>query len=91
LVIVLILSGLAALIAMMRAGIRSFWAAPDRAVPRVLVIEMAPVAALLLLCAVQTVKAGPVMRFMQATAQSLHAPQDYIREVQRTPGQAGGS
>jgi multicomponent K+:H+ antiporter subunit D len=40
---------------------------------------------------VQTVKAGPVMRFMQATAQSLHAPQDYIREVQRAPGQAGGS
>jgi multicomponent K+:H+ antiporter subunit D len=95
LVIVLILSGLAALIAMMRAGIRSFWAASDRAVPRVLVIEMAPVAALLILCAVQTVKAGPVMRFMQATAQSLHAPQDYIREVQRTPEQqahgAGGS
>jgi multicomponent K+:H+ antiporter subunit D len=95
LLIVLILSGFAALIAMTRAGIRSFWAASDRAVPRVLVIEMAPVAALLILCAVQTVKAGPVMRFMQATAQSLHAPQDYIREVQPPSGQqahrVGGS
>jgi multicomponent K+:H+ antiporter subunit D len=95
LLIVLILSGLAALIAMMRAGIRSFWASPDRAVPRVLAIEMVPVAVLLILCAVQTVKAGPVMRFMQATAQSLHAPQDYIREIHRTPEQqahrAGGS
>ena len=95
LLVVLILSGLATLIAMTRAGIRAFWAAPDRAVPRVLVIEMAPVAALLILCAMQTVQAGPVMRFMQETAQSLHAPQDYIREVQRAAGQtarqAGGT
>jgi multicomponent K+:H+ antiporter subunit D len=84
---VLILSGLVVLIAMTRAGIRAFWASPDRAVPRVRVIEMAPIAALIVLCAVQTVQAGPVMRFMQAAAQSLHAPADYIREVQRPPEQ----
>jgi multicomponent K+:H+ antiporter subunit D len=78
---VLILSGLAALIAMTRAGIRVFWASPDRTVPRVRLIEMAPVAVLLLLCAIQTVQAGPIMRFMQATAKSLHTPQDYIRGV----------
>jgi multicomponent K+:H+ antiporter subunit D len=81
LLLVLILSGLAALIAMTRAGIRSFWAAPDRTVPRVRLIEIAPVAILLLLCAIQTIQAGSVMRFMQATAQSLHAPQEYIRGV----------
>jgi multicomponent K+:H+ antiporter subunit D len=78
---VLILSGLAALIAMTRAGIRAFWAAPDREVPRVRLIEMAPVAVLLILCTMQTIQAGPVMRFMQATAQSLHAPSDYVRGV----------
>jgi multicomponent K+:H+ antiporter subunit D len=78
---VLILSGLAALIAMTRAGIRTFWASPDRTVPRVRLIEIAPVGVLLLLCAIQTIQAGPVMRFMQATAQSLHAPHDYIRGV----------
>jgi multicomponent K+:H+ antiporter subunit D len=81
LLIVLILSGLATLIAMTRMGIRVLWASPDRAVPRVRVIEMAPVALLLILCAVQTVQAGPIMRFMQATAQSLHVPQDYVRGV----------
>jgi multicomponent K+:H+ antiporter subunit D len=81
LVPVLILSGLTALIAMTRAGIRVFWGSPDRTVPRVRLIEMAPVAVLLLLCAIQTVYAGPVMRFMAATAQSLHSPQDYIRGV----------
>jgi multicomponent K+:H+ antiporter subunit D len=81
LVVVLIVSGLATLIAMTRAGIRAFWAAPDRDVPRVRMIEIAPVAMLLILCALQTVQAGPVMRFMQATAESLHAPGDYVRGV----------
>ncbi len=77
----LLLSGLAALIAMTRAGIRVLWAAPERSVPRVRLIEMAPIAVLLLLCALQTVQAGPIMRFMQATAQSLHTPDVYIRGV----------
>ena len=85
LLVVLISSGLAALIAMTRAGIRAFWASPDRAVPRVRVIEMAPVVFLLILCATQTIQAGPVMRFMQATAQSLHAPSDYVRDVLGRP------
>jgi multicomponent K+:H+ antiporter subunit D len=87
LLLVLILSGLAALIAMMRAGIRAFWAAPDRSVPRVRLIEIAPAAFLLLLCAVQTIQAGPIMRFAQATAQSLHAPQEYIRGVLGSAGE----
>jgi len=81
LLLILILSGLAALIALTRAGIRAFWAAPDRTVPRVRLIEIAPVAVLLFLSAVQTIQAGPIMRFMQATAQSLHVPHDYIRGI----------
>jgi multicomponent K+:H+ antiporter subunit D len=44
-------------------------------------IEIVPVGALLLLCAVQTVAAGPLMRYAEATAQSLHAPHDYVRAV----------
>ena len=81
LLVVLILSGLAAVIAMTRAGIRAFWASPDKTVPRVRMIEMAPIVVLLILCAAQTVQAGPVMRFMQATAHALHAPGEYIRDV----------
>lgn len=84
---VLILSGFATLIAMARAGIRTFWASPDRTVPRVRVIEMAPVMFLLIICAVQTVMAGPVIRFMQATAQSLHAPAGYVGDVLETDAQ----
>jgi multicomponent K+:H+ antiporter subunit D len=81
LLVILIMTGLATLIAMTRAGIRAFWAAPDREVPRVRVIEMAPVATLLILCALQTIQAGPVMRFMQAAADSLYTPGDYVRGV----------
>jgi multicomponent K+:H+ antiporter subunit D len=93
---VLILSGLATLIAMVRAGVQAFWASPDREIPRVRVIEIAPVVLLILLCAAQTIYAGPVMRFMQATAQSLHAPQVYVRAVlgpgaERRGNLAGGT
>jgi multicomponent K+:H+ antiporter subunit D len=79
--VVLILSGLATLIAMTRAGINAFWASPDRTVPRVRLIETAPIVALILLCAVQTMQAGPVMRFMNETAESLYAPDGYIRAI----------
>jgi len=79
--VVLILAGLAAVVSLTRAGIHAFWASPERTVPRVRLIELAPVILLLLLCGVQTIQAGPVMRYMQATAQSLHVPDDYIRGV----------
>jgi multicomponent K+:H+ antiporter subunit D len=74
------LSGLAAIIAMGRAGVRIFWAT-QRSVPRVRVIEMAPVAALLGLCFALTLAAGPAMRYLQDTAQALHAPRAYIEGV----------
>lgn len=77
----LIISGLAALIALTRAGIHAFWDLPERDVPRVGLVEIAPVAALILLCALLTLQAGSVMRFAQATAQSLHEPRQYIRGV----------
>jgi len=81
----LILSGLAAMIAMTRAGIRTFWAPIEGTVPRVLLIEIVPVAFLLLLCLLVTVMGGPVMRYMEATARSLHAPEHYIQDVLAAP------
>lgn len=81
----LILSGLMTLIAMTRAGIRTFWTPQEWSVPRVRVIELAPVAVLLLACATLTVRADPIMRYMQTTAASLHAPSDYVRNVLTAP------
>jgi multicomponent K+:H+ antiporter subunit D len=50
-------------------------------VPRVLVMDIAPVAFLILLCLALTVEGGPAMRYMNATAQSLHQPSAYISDV----------
>ena len=82
----LILSGLAAMIAMVRAGIRTFWApAEGPAVPRVRLIEIMPVAFLLVLCVGMSIEGGPLMRYMDATAQSLHTPSAYIEDVLEAP------
>jgi multicomponent K+:H+ antiporter subunit D len=78
-------SGLAAIIGLGRAGIRVFWPAQERSVPRVRVIEIAPVAALLAACIALTVAAGPALRYSQDVARALHSPGAYIQEVLRAP------
>lgn len=77
----LIASGLTGIIALTRVGIRTFWAPSGRAVPRLRVIETFPIAALIAICVVMTFRADPVMRYMDAAAQSLHDPKDYIDAV----------
>ncbi len=81
LIAALVLSGLATLVAMVRMGIDVFWASPPAAVPRVSLLELAPIGLLLGLCVGLTVAAGPVMDFMLAAAQSLHAPGIYLDGV----------
>jgi len=76
-----ILSGLAALIALVREGIRTFWASDEGELPAVPLIELAPVLVLLALTAAMTVKAGPVMRYMEATASMLNHPHVYVEGV----------
>lgn len=88
LIALLTVSGLATLIAMTRSGISSFWARLDDSVPRVRLIEMAPVLCLLLLGLGLTVGGGPAMRYMEATTQALRTPQDYVTGV-LTPPTAG--
>ena len=81
----LTVSGLATLIAMTRAGISSFWARMDDSVPRVRVIEMAPVFCLLLLGLGLTLGGGPAMRYMEAATAALQPPQDYVTGVLGVP------
>lgn len=80
-VAMIILSGIAALVAMTRAGIRIFWASVESRVPKVQMIEVVPVLALLSLCLVLTLIAEPVMHYLDVMAASLHTPTDYIRSV----------
>ncbi len=90
-----IVSGLATFISMMRAGMRVFWTPFERAQPRVRVIEMMPVAFLLLGGVVLTIEAGAAMRYMEATTRSIYAAPEYIRNVltypaEQRPGEGGG-
>ncbi|WP_042417149.1 monovalent cation/H+ antiporter subunit D [Comamonas aquatica] len=88
----MISTGLFALIALTRAGIRHFWATHERGTPELRVAEGLPIAALMALCIVLTVKANHVMHYTQNAANALHAPGTYIQAVMATkpipnPGQ----
>ncbi len=82
LLFVILVSGLTTIVAMTRAGMRSFWTFTERELPIIRGVELAAVALLLFLCVVLTVQAGPVMRFMQTTAQGLELGRPYIGAVQ---------
>ncbi|ASY64359.1 Na(+) H(+) antiporter subunit D [Sinorhizobium sojae CCBAU 05684] len=88
-VTLIILSGLAAMIAMNRIGIRTFWASIEGTIPRVVIIEITPVAVLLAACLFLSFQAGPAMRYMQATADDLLAPALHSERVLSAP-RAGG-
>jgi multicomponent K+:H+ antiporter subunit D len=77
----ILLSGFASLIALSRVGMRLFWSITARATPRLRVLEAAPVAALVLLCLALSVAAGPVARYLDSAARSLHQPDTYVRAV----------
>jgi multicomponent K+:H+ antiporter subunit D len=76
-----VLSGLFALVALSRVGIRFFWAPVDRGAPVLRVAEFLPVALLVVLCCAYTVYAEPVMRYTRATAADLYAPGGYVQAV----------
>lgn len=81
LIVLVILSGVASLIAMTRVGIRTFWGSLEGTVPRVLVIELTPVMFLLALTLLLTVRAGPAMQYMDTTIRTLANPSSYIEAV----------
>jgi multicomponent K+:H+ antiporter subunit D len=85
LLFVILISGLATVVAVTRAGMRSFWTYTERELPVIRGVELGAVALLLVLCVALTVKAGPVMRFMEATAHGLELGRPYIGAVQTQP------
>jgi multicomponent K+:H+ antiporter subunit D len=88
----LIVSGLLAATALVRIGIRHFWAPQDPVAPRLRVIECVPIALLLTGCILLVARGGPALDYMHHTAEALHAPDRYIqavmaaRPVARQPG-----
>ncbi len=76
--------GLLALAALTRTGMRTFWSSGRREPQPVRAAEAVPVVALLVLCGVMTVAAGPAMRLARATAHSLYDPAQYVGAVLAT-------
>ncbi|WP_114950738.1 monovalent cation/H+ antiporter subunit D [Sphingosinicella terrae] len=81
LIALIILSGLATLIATTRAGIDLIWAPSDKPQPVLRIAEAAPVGLLLAICLALMIFAGPVMNYMERTGRSLEDREGYIRSV----------
>ena len=77
----LILSGLASLVAFSRMGIQRFWTPLERPSPILRRIECVPIVLLLGLCVVLTFKAEPVLRYTQDAADTLNNPERYVMAV----------
>ena len=80
----LIITGLMALIALTRAGIRTFWANPDQDALSLRVVEGLPIAGLLVSCMVMAVQSEDIMRYTQRAADALYSPDVYVRAVMGT-------
>jgi multicomponent K+:H+ antiporter subunit D len=81
LLILLIVSGLASLIAFSRLGVQRFWTPAERPSPLLRHLECVPIFALLGLSIALTFQAEPLLRFTQAVANALSNPQQYVNAV----------
>ncbi|MFG6433649.1 monovalent cation/H+ antiporter subunit D [Roseateles sp. LYH14W] len=79
----LIVSGLLATTALLRVGVRHFWAPQNRPPPRLRVTECVPIALLLSGCLLLVVRGETALTYTRATADALHQPQLYIDAVFR--------
>ncbi len=85
LVALMVLAGLAAIIALMRLGVRTFWASGALTPPRLQRSEALPVGALVALCVLLTVQAGPVFGYLSRTVDGLSRSDSYSRRVLMEP------
>lgn len=85
LIALMVTGGLAAIIALMRLGVRTFWAAGAVTPPRLQVSEALPVTALVLLCVLLTVQAGTVFDYLGRTVDGLARNADYAARVLGEP------
>jgi multicomponent K+:H+ antiporter subunit D len=88
-VALLILSGFATLVGLVRVGIQTFWAAEGEP-PRILALEIAPVVALIVLLVVLTFKADVTLGYMRDTADAVLQPSLYAEGVLGAPRAAEG-
>ncbi|MCU0119983.1 monovalent cation/H+ antiporter subunit D [Pseudomonas sp. B2M1-30] len=81
LLVLLIVTGLASLMAFSRLGIQRFWTPEERPSPLLRKLECTPIFLLLGLSILLTFKAEPLLRYTQAAADALNNPQQYVMAV----------
>ena len=77
----IIVSGLATMIVMTRAGIDLLWTPAEDAPARLSLVEVAPIGLLLAVCLALMLGAGPVMAYLEAASAALHDPAGYVAAV----------
>jgi multicomponent K+:H+ antiporter subunit D len=83
------MSGLIAIITLLRFGVRTFWAGGAMLPPRLHGAEVVPVAALLVLSVALTVEAQPVYAYLARISADIHRPGLYVDRVLATPALPG--
>src|SRR5690606_26556212 len=78
---VVVFSGLATLISLMRKGIDAFWKPGEETVAEVRSLEALPIGILLALCVALTLFAAPVATYLDATGAYLANPVEYAKNV----------
>ena len=85
LMVLIIVSGLIAVISMMRFGVRTFWASGATEPPKVHRSEVAPILFLLALSVLMTVQANPLFGYLTRASDDIHRPGGYIGRVLSEP------
>jgi multicomponent K+:H+ antiporter subunit D len=89
LIALMIVSGLATLVAMTRAGIDLLWDPGEHGQANLSILEAMPIAILLAICLALMIQAGAVMRYMEATARVVESRYLYIDAVRLAPRSGG--
>lgn len=76
-----IISGLAAAIALVRGFIAHFWGLRERPAPHLRVIEVLPVGLLLAACIALALHAETALVYTRGAAANLHAPRAYVEAI----------
>ena len=87
--VALLVSGLAATVSLVRAGIKHLWSTGGRFALELHGVEAAAVVGLIVSCLGLSVWAEPVLRYTNAAARGLHAPASYINAVSSTKARPG--
>jgi len=82
-------SGLIAVISMMRFGVRTFWASGATEAPKLHRTEVAPVLFLLGLSILMTVQAESLFGYLARASDDIHRPASYIERVLSAPSLPG--